>query len=99
MCRAADPLRCRVNNDIRPVLERLNQVSSSSERIINNERNIVFVSDLGDCFEIGNVQPRVADRFDVDGFCFIVDQFSKIFRLIPSTNFTLMPSRGNVTLN
>jgi hypothetical protein len=43
----------------------------------------VFAADFGDRLEIGNIEGRIADRFDVDGPRTVVDECRDALRVVP----------------
>ena len=61
----ADELGAGVNDDIGPVLEWLAE-ERRCHRVVDNERDARFVSDLGDRGEVGDVAARVADRLQIE---------------------------------
>ncbi len=67
----ADPLRRRVDHDVRPVLDRTGQ--ERRERVVDHERHAVGVGDVGDRGDVVDVQAGVADRLEVDGLGPVVD--------------------------
>ena len=61
---AADPLRGRVDDDVRAVLDRPGE--ERRERVVDDERDAVRVGDVGDRRDVGHVEARVADGLEVD---------------------------------
>lgn len=79
---SADPLRRRVNDDVRAVVERASDSASRAERVIDDEDDAGLVSNVGDCRNIGNVVLGVSDRLDVDCFRPCVDNPGKLGRVV-----------------
>ena len=68
----ANEFCCRMYNDICTVLNRSYQVWCC-KRIVNNQRDFMCMSDLCDSFNIYYVWIRVAQSFDINSFCIILD--------------------------
>ena len=60
-----DELGCGMHHDVGTVFNRANQVRST-EGVVDDQRNLVLVSDFGDSVDIRNVGMRVAESFDED---------------------------------
>lgn len=69
----AEILRQRMDDDIRAMLERAQQVGRR-HRVVDDERQAVAVRDLGERGDIGDVAERIADRFREDRLRPCVDQ-------------------------
>ena len=52
---ATDPFRCTMDNDIRAVLDRPNEVSSGTKGVIDKEWDTVIVCDLGEFRNRGDI--------------------------------------------
>jgi len=61
----ADELRCRMHHDVGTMFNRTNQVRRT-EGVVDDQRNLVLVSDFGDSVDIRNIGMRVAESFDKD---------------------------------
>lgn len=59
---ASNPLGERVHNNISAVLQRLEN-ARRREGGVNDQRELVLVSNLGDCGDVAEIQRRVADGF------------------------------------
>lgn len=70
---SADELRRGMNDDVRAVLDRSDEVRGR-ERRVNDEGNAVSVRDLRDPLDVRNVRVRVAESFDVKCFRFGSDR-------------------------
>src|SRR6266566_7871246 len=68
----ADPLRRRMQHDVRAVLDRPAE-ERSCEGIVDDERYSCRVRDVGDGAQIGYIEPRISDGLDVNSFCRLVD--------------------------
>ena len=62
---SADKLGSGMYDNICAVLDRAEQVRSS-ERVVHHERQAVFVCDLCDRINIGDIAVRIAERFQID---------------------------------
>ena len=72
---AADVFRRREDDDVRAVVDRLDE--PDADRVVHDERNPRLVRDGGDFFEIRNIELRVADRLRVDRAGFRRDRLAK----------------------
>ena len=79
----SDPFGRCVQHDIGAPFDRLAKVAAGSERIVGDYRDAVFAADFGDRLEIGDIEGRVADRFDVDGPRTVVDECRDALRVVP----------------
>ena len=79
---ATDPFSRTVSDDVAAMLERLAHVTAAAEGVVTNERDTVFVSHLGDPFEVWHVEARVAECLDVQGLSIAVDQPPKRLRFV-----------------
>lgn len=70
---SADELRRGMNDDVRAVLDRSDEVRGRKRRV-NDEGNAVSVRDLRDPLDVRNVRVRVAESFDVKRFRFGSDR-------------------------
>ena len=61
---AADELGGRVDNDVRAVLDRTDQVRSA-EGVVDDQRDVVLVGNLGDGVDVGNVRVGVTQRLQI----------------------------------
>src|SRR5690606_18530300 len=61
----ADPLRRRVDHDVCAMLDRPAE-DRGRERVVDDERNASRVCDIRETAKVGNVEPWVPDRLDVD---------------------------------
>ena len=64
----ADKLCCRMNYDICAVLNRTEEIRSG-KGAVDNERNLVCVSDLSKCIDIGNITVGVAESLKENSLC------------------------------
>ena len=71
------------------------QIARRAKSIINNKRNTVSGGDFSQFVEVGNIEFRIADGFNINGFAVLVDGSFKIVGIIALINFTLIPSRLN----
>ena len=78
---AADEFRSRMDDDVSTVFERTEE-KRRSEGVVNDDRKAVLVGDFSDGFEVRNVDSRVAEAFQVNGFRLVVDVFGKGLRVI-----------------
>ena len=67
-----------VRNDIRSPFERT-AIDRRSERIIDDQRDIMTVSHLRHSIDIGNIRIGIAERFDIHRFRILPD--SSLHRL------------------
>jgi hypothetical protein len=61
--RTANPLRCRMYNNVRTVIDRAAEVTSGAEGVINNDWYTGLVGNCDYFLEIGDVVLRVANAF------------------------------------
>ena len=66
----------RVHDDISTVFDRTQQVGAGYG-VVHNQRNARCVRNLGECFDIGHVAKRIADRFAENCLGAVVDQRGK----------------------
>ena len=78
---SADELCCGVDNDVCAVIERSYEVRCS-ECAVNNERDLVLVSDLCNLFNVDKVRVRVAESFDVKCLCVVLNCLFKVIFII-----------------
>ena len=70
----------RVKHDIRAMLEWLDEIRRR-ERVIDDERQTILVSNRGHGLDIQRVQAWIAQRLGIEGFGFVVDGRAKILRI------------------
>ena len=70
---SADPLRERVDDDVRAVLDRTQQRGGREGRV-HDERQLVAMGDLRVLLDVRDAKRRVADRLDVDEARLLVDR-------------------------
>ena len=68
----ANELCCRVNDNVRTVLNGTNEIRCA-EGIVYHKRQTVLVSKFGKCVDIGNIAIGIAECFDIDGSCVFLD--------------------------
>ena len=78
---AADEFRSRMDDDVSTVFERAEE-ERRSKGVVDDDRKAVVVCDFGDSFEVRNVDGRVAEAFEVNGFGLVVDVFGKGLRVV-----------------
>jgi hypothetical protein len=83
----ANPLGGALYNNVSSVVDRSNQSAAGSERVVDYKRNVVLLGNSCDLFEIWNVEPRVAHRFEVDRFGVFIDEFFEFFSSIVGSEF------------
>ena len=86
---AADPFCCGMKNDICTVIDRPADISSDTERIIDDKRYAVPMRDTRQSLKIRDIQSRIADRFHIQRFCLLVDKCFKIFRVVAVDKFRI----------
>lgn len=79
---ATDPLGAGRRHNIGTLLDRLGQVSAHAKGVVDDERNASVVADIGNGFDIGHIELRVADRLNVHGPRLVVDQISNTLRVV-----------------
>ena len=77
----ADEFRSRMDDDVSTVFERAEE-ERRSKGVVDDDRKAVVVCDFGDSFEVRNVDGRVAEAFEVNGFGLVVDVFGKGLRVV-----------------
>jgi hypothetical protein len=87
-----------MDDDIGAVLERPAQIRRC-ERVVDDERDARAPRDAAECFDVGNVELRIADRFRVDCFGVGFSACLKLSGSSASTNVVSMPNCANVTAN
>ena len=80
---AADPLRRRVDDDVRAVLDRLGE--KRREGVVDDDRHAPRVGYVGDRGEVVDVEPRIADELEEDRLGLVVDRAPKADGSEPST--------------
>lgn len=55
------------------MFERSTEVATGSESVVDDQRNAMVMSYLGNGLDIRNVVARIADSFDVNGLGLLVD--------------------------
>ena len=95
---AADPLGGRVDDDVRAVLDGSAEVGRR-RRCCRPPAGRRPVGDIGEGGEVGDVEPRVRDRLDVDRLGSSVMAGKKLSGSSRSTKMTLIPSRRRVVLS
>mmetsp|Transcript_15493 Transcript_15493/g.18655 ORF Transcript_15493/g.18655 Transcript_15493/m.18655 type:complete len:393 (-) Transcript_15493:96-1274(-) len=79
---STDPLGAAFNNDVRSVLQRLTHVTSTSESIVTNQRNLILLRDSAEGLKVGDVELWVTDGLDVDSLGLIVDDSFEVSRIV-----------------
>ncbi len=69
-----------MHDDIRAVLEWLHQVGCR-QRVIEDERQPIFMRDIGDRANVQRIQARIADCFREHGFGTLVDSGAQVLRV------------------
>jgi hypothetical protein len=64
------------------VLNGPDKESSSAEGVVDDQRNALLLTDLGDGLEVGDVVLGVSNALDVDGLGVVVDGSSDVLRLV-----------------
>ncbi len=78
----AKELRRRMDDDIRAVLDRTEEIRGR-KRIIDDHRDAVFMRDRRDCFKIQHVRVGVAERFQIERFGVRLNRGAEVFRITP----------------
>jgi hypothetical protein len=79
---ATDPFGGRVDDDISAMVDRTDEVTSSTKSVVNNDRNALLVSGLRNSFEVRNVILGVTDTLNINSLCLIVNGSSDILGLV-----------------
>lgn len=79
---ATDPLGSAVDDNIRTMINRTDDISTSTKRIVDDERNVIVVCHLGNLGEGCDVVLGVSDALYVECLGLFVDCSSKIFGLV-----------------
>jgi hypothetical protein len=66
------------------------------ERVVHDDRDAALVRDRGDRLEVRDLELRVADDLEIDGFVFPSIQGMKLDGSDESTNRTSIPSFGRL---
>src|SRR5690606_41617542 len=74
----ADPFGRSIDNYMRDMFQRLEQIPAGTESIAYDKWQVMFSCDGSYFFEVRNVVARVADCFDIDGFRAFVYKFFNI---------------------
>src|SRR5690349_24678526 len=61
------------------MFNRAEQVAGCTERVVNNERQVVTARERCQRIEVRNVKARISDRLKVDCLCVCVDELFKSF--------------------
>ena len=75
-----DELGRGMDDDIGAMLERLHQVRRG-QRVVEDERQSIFMRDIGDRPNVQRIQARIADGFREDGFGALVDGGAQVLRV------------------
>ena len=78
---AADELGSGMDNDVRAVLDRTDEVRGA-EGVVDDERQAVLVRDLSDGFDVRNVGVRVAEGLDVDSLGVVLDRALELCEVV-----------------
>ncbi len=78
---AADELGGGVHHDVRAMLDRPAEVGGR-EGVVNHQRHVGIMGDLGHCFDIEHVHARIADGLGVEEPRLRCNRFAEILRLI-----------------
>ena len=78
---AANEFGGRMDNHISAVIQWSNQVWGA-KRVINNQDNAMFVSNLCNGFEINQINSRIPNTFDIECFCVLINRCFKIGRIV-----------------
>src|SRR6056297_398858 len=76
---AADKFGQRIADDIRPMLKRLEQYRRS-DRVVDDQWNLVLMGDGSDGLEVVDIVLRVTDGFQVNRLGLVIDGRGKILR-------------------
>ena len=69
---SADEFGCRMNNNICTVLDWTNQIRSC-ESAVNNQRDLMCMSDLGNSLDIYYIRVRISKSLNVNCFGIFLD--------------------------
>lgn len=72
----------RVDDDISIVFDGVDEVIVGVEGVVDNYGDIVFVGNVGNFFEVGDVVVGVVNVFNVDGFGFVVNDSGEVFGFV-----------------
>ena len=70
---SADEFGCRMNNNICTVLDWTNQIRSC-ESAVNNQRDLMCMSDLGNSLDIYYIRVRISKSLDVNCLGVLLDR-------------------------
>src|SRR5690625_7503044 len=79
---SAYPLRGALHNDMGTMLDRPEEISCRTERVVNHEGHAYFIRKGGESFEIGDVVPRVNYRLYENGLCMFVDELLELMQYV-----------------
>lgn len=80
---ATDPLGSRVQDHVGSPLDRVEDVTTLTERVVHDQRDVMLACHGGDRFEIGHVVFRVPDGLQVDRLGSPVDQRGNAIHVVP----------------
>ena len=73
---SADPFGRRMRHDVDAPFDRAEQVTAGPERVVGDYGDVVLTRQFDDRFEVGHVELRVADGFQIDRLRSRIDQRS-----------------------
>ncbi|KAH3668973.1 hypothetical protein OGAPHI_002728 [Ogataea philodendri] len=79
---ATNPFGSRVDNNVGSEIERLTEVTSRSESVVNHHRNTLGVCKVDDLSKVGHIVLWVTNGLQVDGLGFVVHQVSETFNRV-----------------
>ncbi|ANB15437.1 hypothetical protein AWJ20_3065 [Sugiyamaella lignohabitans] len=77
-----NPLSSRMDNNISTMVKRLNEITTSTEGVVNDKRNSVLMSNSGKSLEIRDVVLGVTNTFNVNGTSLLINGLLEISWII-----------------
>jgi hypothetical protein len=96
---SAHELRQRMHDNVASEINRPAQIRRS-ERVIDNQRDVVLMRDLRHRFNIEHISARVADRLAVQKLCLRRDRAAEVLRIVGINKGDVVaePAEGHVEL-
>ncbi|CAI8438051.1 MAG: Uncharacterised protein [Cyanobium sp. ARS6] len=95
---ATDPFGCTLHNHVRTMLDRSQQGTAGSERVVHDQRDATLPGQGGESLEIRDVEAWVAHGFHVDGLGAVIDLCSKTGDVITFGESNVDPKPGELNL-
>src|SRR5262245_19697909 len=95
-----DPFCGRFNDDVGTMFQGTKQIAGGAECIVDDQRQIIFLGEVREFLEIGDIQPGIADGLKVKCLCVLVDMLHETLRVVAigKTNLDAEALKGHLEL-